>query len=226
MPPSPRDRDNLGSEQSLLFRSLEMEQDMSFIITNLSHQPNTPCAIDHYSSLVTTKSNSSVTVVTKNSNNNTGRTFMTATPPHNQATSRTDNIDESSSQSFVDVPYRHLVLPSDTLAGLCLTYKISKPALQRANPGCCISGDGLRLTVQPGDRLYIPFVQRNKAKHGFSATTFPRDDDDGFAVLQDVNSHEYKVASVLGQITGLTTRRAERYVLSLFFTSVICPLIS
>ena len=177
--PSPRDRGNCGSEHPLLFQSLEMEQNTSSVTSQRE-----ACSPDDYSALLMGP-NSTLA----------GKTGSSDTHKH---TSR-DCFERKNDIKKVDEsppsdPYRHLVLPSDTLAGLCLTYKVSKQALQRANPGCCVSSDGLRLTVQPGDHLVIPF--KRKSCH----------------VRQDVHSHEYKLASVLGQSRHLTTGQAERYV--------------
>uniref|UniRef100_A0A7S3P5A5 LysM domain-containing protein n=1 Tax=Amphora coffeiformis TaxID=265554 RepID=A0A7S3P5A5_9STRA len=204
MPPSPRDRETHGSERPLLSHCLEMEQDLS-TTNSVSHQSDNSCSRDHYSSLVTTDPGSSLTLLLANNNNkNTiGSTSTTAT--HTQPTSIMSAKEEESSSSpaFAAPPYRHLVLPSDTLTGLCLAYGVSKQALQRANPGCCVSSDGLRLTVQPGDRLNIPHQKKKKLGN-----------DVRVAIRQNVDSHEYKLASVLGQIPGLTTCQVERYLKS------------
>ena len=87
-----------------------------------------------------------------------------------------------------------------------------------------MSSDGLRLTVQPGDRLNIPLARKKKQKKGYSTSTSSSslDTDDGdFAIRQDVDSHEYKLASVLGQIPGVSSFQAERYVECLVLKSIL-----
>lgn len=176
-------------KQVRLFQTLEVEQDT----TPMTRQHITAVSAEHYSSIargaIEHPVNGNPVVA-----NGTERSSVTST----SMTPRTNCDDSfgeerSSSSSTASTPIRHLILPSDTLAGLCLTYKVSPQALQRANTGCCVSSDGLRLTVQPGDYLVIPSHKKQRRKN-----------------RQDVHSREYKLASVLNQSRHLTTSQAER----------------
>lgn len=99
-------------------------------------------------------------------------TTLTGKPPSQPTTAR----------------HQHLVLPTDTLVGLLLTYRVSKQALRRANPGCILHD-----AVQAGDRLNIPT--------GAADAVPPR---------QDESTKTYKVAAVLEQCRYLTIPQAER----------------
>lgn len=82
----------------------------------------------------------------------------------------------------------HLVLPSDTLAGICIRYKVTATQLRQAN---CFSGSNLSLAPQ---RLIIP--------------------TNGFKVLskQDDSSHEYKIHAVMATLPQLNRTEAKAYL--------------
>lgn len=51
-------------------------------------------------------------------------------------TAKTVEKTTTATQTHVPQQQRHLVLPTDTWAGLCLFYRVTSRALQKANPGC------------------------------------------------------------------------------------------
>ena len=88
-----------------------------------------------------------------------------------------------------DIEYTtHVVLPTDTLAGLCLLYKISRRDLQRANR---FYGDDLRLA--PG-QLTIPITEKAR-RLGW--------------MPQDFDSREYKMAALLAKFSSLSSIEAK-----------------
>ena len=87
----------------------------------------------------------------------------------------------------------HVVLPTDTLAGLCLLYKISRRELQRVNKFSA-SGDDLRLAPK---KLYIPITEKAR-RLGWKP--------------QDVNSPEFKMAAFMAQFPNLSMMEAKWYV--------------
>ena len=99
-------------------------------------------------------------------------------------------------------PNTHLVVSSDTLAGLCLYYRVtSQQAWQRANPTVTIgSHSGLQLAVPVGHRIVVPRRQNQNANDTVQQ--------------QDTTTLEYQVAAVVEQCPYLTVAQAERYVLN------------
>ena len=83
---------------------------------------------------------------------------------------------------------QHVVMPTDTLAGLCLMYKISRRELQRANR---FYGNDLRLAPAV---LYIPISEKAR-RTGFKP--------------QDVNSPEFKMAAFMAQFPALSMVEAK-----------------
>lgn len=82
----------------------------------------------------------------------------------------------------------HLVLPSDTLAGICIRYKVTATQLRQAN---CFSGSNLSLAPQ---RLIIPT----------NGLTIP--------VKQDDSSPEYKLRAVMAALPQLNRAEAKAYL--------------
>lgn len=83
----------------------------------------------------------------------------------------------------------HTVLPSDTMAGLCLRYKISATKLRQAN-----KFSGSNISLAPA-RLLIPLTDNS----ALNMSTIQ---------LQDTNSEEYKMQVFLSAFPHL--RRSER----------------
>lgn len=86
---------------------------------------------------------------------------------------------------------RHVILPHDTLAGLCLRYKIDRRTLQRANR---FYGDDLRLAP---DILHVP-ISAKARRLGWKR--------------QDPDSREVKMAAVLAAHPSLSLMEANWYV--------------
>mmetsp|Transcript_576 Transcript_576/g.1340 ORF Transcript_576/g.1340 Transcript_576/m.1340 type:complete len:356 (+) Transcript_576:103-1170(+) len=103
-----------------------------------------------------------------------------------------DGDDKQKKSELVGVEYtEHVVLPTDTLAGICLLYKITRRELQRANR---FYGNDLRLA--PG-KLYVPITEKAR-RLGWKA--------------QDVESHEFKMAAFLAQHRSLSMMEAKCYL--------------
>ena len=170
-----------GNQKHLLYQPLEVDESETKM-----HKTKYNSLAYHDDALMEqeTRSTGTTTVVSSS-------TSQSSSPSISPAHEVTKNTTARGQKSF----QRHLILPSDTLAGLCITYKTSKQALQRANPGCCISFDGLRLAMTPGDTLLIP-------TNGSNNDTLP---------LQDQTSHEYSVAFAMSSCRFLTASQAERY---------------
>lgn len=173
-------------ERLLLYEPLEVEHDNNTAQCLRSPQEQQQ---QQYSSLhdvgdvTTTLTSASVTLARSN--------------PSVTLSSYSDVAPKPNQETLIQEQQQHLVLPSDTLTGLLLTYKIGKRALRRANPGWgLLSSDGLRLEAQPGDVLVIP------------AGALPHQ--------QDTSSLEYKVASVLQKCQHLTIPQAQWYVWVIF----------
>lgn len=82
---------------------------------------------------------------------------------------------------------QHIVMPTDTLAGICLRYKISRRDLQRVNK---FYGNDLRLAPC---QLCIPITLKAR-QVGWKP--------------QDVNSPEVKMATLLAQVPSLSSMEA------------------
>jgi len=84
--------------------------------------------------------------------------MVATTAPVGVITKAKDNYDKDNDEKKSDlfgIEYtEHVVLPTDTLAGICLSYKISRRELQRANR---FYGNDLRLA--PG-KLYVPITEK------------------------------------------------------------------
>jgi LysM repeat protein len=87
----------------------------------------------------------------------------------------------------------HVILPSDTLPGICLSYKVTPTVLRQYNR---FSGSTLLLAPR---KLKIPITEEAKRAN----IVFP---------IQDVNSTEYKVHSVRVEIPQLSVLEATAYV--------------
>eukprot|EP00977_Amphora_coffeiformis_P017864 scaffold5999_cov149-Amphora_coffeaeformis.AAC.1 len=112
-----------------------------------------------------------------------------------------DGDDKQKKSELVGVEYtEHVVLPTDTLAGICLLYKITRRELQRANR---FYGNDLRLA--PG-KLYVPITE--KARRYVHLRTITRSGRNA----QDVESHEFKMAAFLAQHRSLSMMEAKCYL--------------
>lgn len=100
-----------------------------------------------------------------------------------------------SGKGILGVDYvEHVVLPNDTMQGICIAYKIHPTALRKANH---FSGCSLMLAPK---KLVIPVSK--KALRG------------GFLRVQDTASKEYKVHAIQAEVTDLSTTEATAYVRS------------
>lgn len=85
-----------------------------------------------------------------------------------------------------------VILPDDTLPGICLAYKISASRLKRANH---FSGESLQLAPK---RLIIPISQKAIAQ--------------GYLRVQDTDSNEYKLHAFQAEFPNLGLAEARAYL--------------
>mmetsp|Transcript_33021 Transcript_33021/g.40539 ORF Transcript_33021/g.40539 Transcript_33021/m.40539 type:complete len:279 (-) Transcript_33021:249-1085(-) len=86
----------------------------------------------------------------------------------------------------------HVVVPTDTLQGLCIRYKVTAAKIRQAN-----QFTGMNLLLAPS-RLLIPLSE----KHVVS----------GRIKVQDRNSREFKVHAFLDKVIGLSLVEANAYL--------------
>lgn len=99
----------------------------------------------------------------------------------------------NSSAGVLGVDYvEHVVLPSDTLQGLCLAYKISATRLRQVNH---FSGTSLLLAPK---KLIIPLTKKNLRT--------------GFIRVQDKDSRDYKLHALLAELPSLKEAEATAYL--------------
>jgi LysM domain len=110
-----------------------------------------------------------------------------------------------SGKGVLGVDYvEHVVLPSDTLQGICLAYKINSQRLKQANH---FSGGTLLLAPK---RLVIPISKKALRS--------------GFIRVQDTDAKEYKVHAFLAEFPDLSVTEARAcvsFVHSLSIPSII-----
>lgn len=103
-----------------------------------------------------------------------------------------DNALGPSGKGVLGVDYvEHVVLPSDTLQGICIAYKISPTRLRQAN---CFSG-GLPLAPK---KLVIPISKKAMRS--------------GFLRVQDTDAKEFKLHAFLAEFPDLSSAEARAYV--------------
>lgn len=86
----------------------------------------------------------------------------------------------------------HVILPSDTLQGICIAYKINATRLRQANH---FSGQSLQLAPK---KLVIPLSKKALRS--------------GFIRVQDTDAKEYKLHAFLAEFPDLSTTEAKAYV--------------
>ena len=142
-------------------------------------------------------SNTSIRSIGSSSNNNNSIANISG-PYRVQRTlssSTIDTVDGDRTLGVVGVDYvEHIVLPSDTLQGICLAYKISLTRLRQVNQ---FTGP---LSSAP-KKLIVPLSCSNKKKNAVRS---------GFVQVQDTESRDYKVHAFLVDVPGLQEADAER----------------
>jgi LysM repeat protein len=113
-----------------------------------------------------------------------------------QRTTSSSTIDSSDNalgplgKGVLGVDYvEHVVLPTDTLQGICLAYKISSTRLRQAN---CFSGNSLLLAP---NKLVIPLSKKALRS--------------GFIRVQDTDAKEYKLHAMLAEFPDLSMTEAK-----------------
>jgi hypothetical protein len=94
----------------------------------------------------------------------------------------------------------HVVLPTDTIQGVCLAYRLSPQRLRQAN---CFSGGSLSLAPK---KLVIPLAGPGSGGGGGGARV---------AVpvrAQDTDSPEYKIRALQAELPDLSVSEARAYV--------------
>lgn len=108
----------------------------------------------------------------------------------NSTIDSTDNAIGPSGKGVLGVDYvEHVVLPTDTLQGLCLAYKITATRLRQANH---FSGNSLSLAPK---KLVIPLSKKALRS--------------GFIRVQDTDAKEYKLHAVLVEFPDMSTTEAK-----------------
>jgi len=110
----------------------------------------------------------------------------------------TDNALGPAGKGILGIDYvEHVILPTDTLQGLCLAYKISTTRLRQANH---FSGNSLLLAPK---KLVIPISKKALRS--------------GFIRAQDTDAKEYKLHAFLAEFADLTLADARAYVMFVWF---------
>lgn len=108
----------------------------------------------------------------------------------NSTIDSTDNALGPLGKGVLGVDYvEHVVLPTDTLQGICLSYKISSTRLRQAN---CFSGNSLLLAP---NKLVIPISKKALRS--------------GFIRVQDTDAKEYKLHAMLAEFPDLSMTEAK-----------------
>lgn len=101
-----------------------------------------------------------------------------------------DSSDADRTLGLAGVDYlEHIVLPGDTLQGICLAYKISATRLRQVNQ---FSGNSLTLAPK---KLIVPLSKKALRT--------------GFVKIQDIDSKEYKVYAFLAQFSSMKESDAQ-----------------
>jgi LysM repeat protein len=102
----------------------------------------------------------------------------------------TDNVLGPSGLGVLGVDYvEHVILPTDTLQGICLAYKINSTRLRQANH---FSGNSLLLAPK---KLVIPLSKKALRS--------------GFIRVQDTDAKEYKLHAFLAEFADLSLTEAK-----------------
>ena len=118
-----------------------------------------------------------------------------------QRTASSSTIDSAddhwpTGQGILGVDYvEHVILPTDTLQGVCLAYKISTTRLRQANH---FSGNSLLLAPK---KLVIPLSKKALRS--------------GFIRVQDTDAKEYKLHAFLAEFPDMSITEAKAYVVFL-----------
>ena len=105
----------------------------------------------------------------------------------------TDNVLGPSGLGVLGVDYvEHVILPTDTLQGICIGYKINSTRLRQANH---FSGNSLLLAPK---KLVIPISKKALRS--------------GFIRVQDTDAKEYKLHAFLAEFADLSLTEAKAYV--------------
>jgi hypothetical protein len=137
------------------------------------------------------------------------------------ATTGTDSCSSIQEHFHPDCPhlsyYQHIVLPSDTVQGICIRYKISWRRLGQING---FSGKNLALAPKI---LWIPKVCSDESNDESNTSTTTRDDSrtkiggsngcdhvikDN---LQDQSCHEFMVCYIMAKMDGISNSDAKRF---------------
>ena len=104
-----------------------------------------------------------------------------------------DNALGPAGKGVLGVDYvEHVILPTDTLQGICLAYKITSTRLRQANH---FSGNSLLLAPK---KLVIPLSKKALRS--------------GFIRVQDTDAKEYKLHAFLAEFADLSMTEAKAYV--------------
>ena len=128
-----------------------------------------------------------------------------------QRTLSSSTIDSTDADRVMGLPgidyTEHIVLPSDTLQGICLAYQISATRLRQVNQ---FSGNSLTMAPK---KLIVPFSMQAIRS--------------GFVKVQDQDSREYKIHAFLADFPLLKEPDAQGYVskgiLFHFFGNCVSP---
>jgi LysM repeat protein len=129
-------------------------------------------------------------VETKNNTNTLSLPFKIQRTASSSTIDSSDNALGPSGKGILGVDYvEHVVLPTDTLQGICLAYKLSSTRLRQANH---FSGNSLLLAPK---KLVIPLS--TKALRS------------GFIRVQDTDAKEYKLHAILAEFPDLSMTEAK-----------------
>lgn len=145
------------------------------------------------------------------SRNKIQRTHSSSTIDSNDVDGAGKIIGVSSSSPSEDCALEHVVMPTDTLQGICIAYKVHPTALRRANH---FSGNNLMLAPK---KLIIPAPAKRKAAAATGGGARQRVP----VAQQDTTSKEYKINSLQAKVKELSTAEATAYVKTIINTDLI-----
>jgi LysM repeat protein len=129
-------------------------------------------------------------VETKNNTNTLSLPFKIQRTASSSTIDSSDNALGPSGKGILGVDYvEHVVLPTDTLQGICLAYKLSSTRLRQANH---FSGNSLLLAPK---KLVIPLSKKALRS--------------GFIRVQDTDAKEYKLHAILAEFPDLSMTEAK-----------------
>jgi len=174
----------------------EREDEWEILSDRLSDRQSSLASGSHKGALFVTKCGSVRSITTLECYENASASSVPFKIQRTNSSSTLDSNENSlgpSGKGILGVDYlEHVILPTDTLQGICLAYKISSTRLKQANH---FSGSSLLLAPK---KLVIPISKQALRS--------------GFIRVQDTDAKEYKLYSFLAEYRELSMTEARAYL--------------